>query len=93
MNNTDGNKTFTIHLGKKIDSENSAQLEQELFSRINEAKDSAPVLDAQDLGYISSAGIRVLDECSRKIERKIKIINVDPEIYKMFKSRDRKGMM
>jgi uncharacterized protein (TIGR02172 family) len=86
MNNTGSSKTFTIHLGKIINSENSAQLKLELFSYINASKDSTPVLDAQDLAYISSAGLRILDECSRKIEKKLRIINLDPEIYSIFKT-------
>ena len=89
MNNTtDNNKTFTIHLEERVNAENATQLVQILLSQLNEAKDSHPVLNAQDLNYISNDALRILEECSKKIEKKIKMINVDPEIYKFIKSTD-----
>lgn len=89
MNNTtDNNKTFTIHLEERVNAENAIQLVQILLSQLNEAKDSHPVLNAQDLNYISNDALRILEECSKKIEKKIKMINVDPEIYKFIKSTD-----
>ena len=72
-----------INLMGHIDSANAAAVEKE----INEAMDrEAPAhltLDATDLKYISSAGLRIILRL-RKEMRDLKIINVQPEVYEIF---------
>ena len=74
---------MTILLKGHIDSANSSAVEKE----INEAMDrEAPehvVLDAEDLTYISSAGLRIILRI-RKEMKDLKIINVSPEVYEIF---------
>ena len=49
-----------LRLSGRIDSGNSAEAEKEIF-RITEGAPSCPVeIDAEELEYISSAGLRVL---------------------------------
>lgn len=72
-----------LRLSGHIDSGNSAEAEKEIF-RITEGAPSCPVeIDAEELEYISSAGLRVLLRLRRK-HPKIRIINVNSEIYEIF---------
>lgn len=69
-----------ICLKGRIDSNNAAMVETELFSEL-EGKDSAPVeLDAEKLEYISSAGLRVLLRI-RKGHPEMSIVNASSDIY------------
>ena len=69
-----------ISLIGRIDSNNAATVETELFSQL-EGKDLAPVeLDAEKLDYISSAGLRVLLRI-RKNHPEMSIVNASSEIY------------
>ena len=55
-----------LRLSGRIDSGNSAEAEKEIF-RITEEAPSGPVeIDAEELEYISSAGLRVLLRLRRK---------------------------
>ena len=61
MQTREDNGTFTIVLGRRIDSNNAAETEKELFSLTESRKDSPTVeIDAAALEYISSAGLRIL---------------------------------
>ena len=72
-----------LRLSGRIDSGNSAEAEKEIF-RITEEAPSGPVeIDAEELEYISSAGLRVLLRLRRK-HPKIRICNVSSEIYEIF---------
>ncbi len=71
-----------LALSGHIDSNNSPQIEAEILS-ILEEKDAASVLiDAADLTYISSAGLRVLLRI-RKANENMKIINASSEVYEI----------
>ncbi|MBO7407904.1 MAG: anti-sigma factor antagonist [Clostridia bacterium] len=72
-----------IKLAGRIDSNNSAQIEQEIRTQLSAAGDPAgAVIDASDLEYISSAGLRVILRI-RKTVPDLKIINVSPEVYEI----------
>lgn len=75
-------EALMLTLGGHIDSNNAAQVEQEAVAL---TKDNAgPItIDAGDLTYISSAGLRVLLHL-RKLNPEIKIINVCSEVYEIF---------
>ena len=64
----------------RIDSANAAQVEQALQSQI--AGQTDLVLDAQDLEYISSAGLRVILRI-RKEHPELRIVNVNSEVYEI----------
>ncbi len=64
----------------RIDSANAAQVEQALQSQI--AGQTDLVLDAQELTYISSAGLRVILRI-RKEHPELRIVNVNSEVYEI----------
>ncbi|WP_051205904.1 anti-sigma factor antagonist [Butyrivibrio sp. FC2001] len=70
-----------IELIGRIDSNNAPQVEESM----KEAFDSPDevVIDAQNLEYISSAGLRVLLHL-RKTKKNLRIINVSSEVYEIF---------
>ena len=54
---TEGRK---IRLSGRIDSNNASQVEKEMLAQLDGWKGTALILDAAELDYISSAGLRVL---------------------------------
>ena len=72
-----------IALEGRIDASNAAQAEEKIFSIKNENPDKHTVVDADNLEYISSAGLRVILKL-RKEEPKLAIINVAPDVYEVF---------
>ena len=72
-----------IALEGRIDASNAAQAEEKMFSIKNENPGKHTVVDADNLEYISSAGLRVILKL-RKEEPKLAIINVAPDVYEVF---------
>ena len=73
---------ITIQLNGRIDSNNAAAVEQELLAKLAE-KGVAPItLDAANLQYISSAGLRVILRL-KKTHPELRIINVNSEVYEI----------
>ena len=78
----DNNKT-TLFLAGRIDSGNAGAVEAEI-ARLTEGKSNLPVeLDAADLQYISSAGLRVILRL-KKANPTLCVVNVQPEVYEIF---------
>ena len=61
-----------------VDSSNAAQFEEELLSAIS---GQTLTIDAEDLAYISSAGLRVLLKAKKKLTGELAITNVNPEVF------------
>ena len=72
-----------ISVRGRIDASNAAQAEEEIFKVKNANPGKHTVLDADNLEYISSAGLRVILRL-RKEEPKLAIINVASEVYEVF---------
>ena len=70
-----------INLSGRIDSSNSEEVKEALFSGVGDAP-GAVVIDASDLEYISSAGLRVLLQL-RKKHSNITITDVSPDVYEI----------
>ncbi|MBQ5354472.1 MAG: anti-sigma factor antagonist, partial [Clostridia bacterium] len=71
-----------VRLAGRIDSNNAAKVEEEIFCQL-EGKDSCPLeLDASDLNYISSAGLRVLLRL-RKTHPDMTLTGVSSEVYEI----------
>ena len=70
----------TIPLSGRIDSNNANKAEEKLRSMLDGKNVGCLVLDAADLEYISSAGLRVLLRL-RKDHPELRLINTSPEIY------------
>ena len=67
----------------RIDASNAAQAEEKIFSIKNDNPGKHTVIDADQLEYISSAGLRVILRL-RKEEPKLAIINVASDVYEVF---------
>ena len=72
-----------ISLEGRIDASNSADVEAEINEIRKANQGMHTVLDADNLEYISSAGLRIMLRL-RKEEPKLAIINVSPEVYGVF---------
>lgn len=70
-----------IRLSGRIDSSNSEEVKEAFISGIGGAK-GAVVIDASDLEYISSAGLRILLQL-RKHHSDITITDVAPDVYEI----------
>ncbi len=77
---------MTIFLKGRIDTNNALQTENELFSVVKSAPEAVDqlILDASELEYISSAGLRVLMKMRKNFGENIRVIGVSPEVYDIF---------
>lgn len=73
-----------ICLEGRIDSNNAAQIEEEIASITGSPDGKKYELDAQDLEYISSAGLRVLMKLIQSQDEPLVINNVNPNVYEIF---------
>lgn len=71
-----------IKLSGRVDSSNAPQLEKEIMEAIAGEQDSL-VIDASELEYISSAGLRVLMRVKKAV-KKVSITEVTPAVYDIF---------
>ncbi len=71
-----------IELKGRIDSNNAAEVEQDLAQKLGGSERCPVELDAQALEYISSAGLRVLLRL-RKSHPDMSIINTNSEVYEI----------
>ncbi len=74
--------TLVLTLSGHIDSNNAADVEKEVIS-LTQGYLGPIIIDAEDLSYISSAGLRVLLHL-RKLNEALSIINVRSEVYEIF---------
>ena len=72
-----------IAIEGRIDASNAAEAEEKIFNVKKENPGKHTVVDADNLEYISSAGLRVILRL-RKEEPKLAIINVAPDVYEVF---------
>ena len=72
-----------ISLVGRIDASNAADVEKKINEIRSANQGMHTVLDADNLEYVSSAGLRVVLRL-RKEEPKLAIINVSPEVYGVF---------
>ncbi len=77
------NGVLTIKLVGRIDTSNAQETGAKLQQIISENEHSELLLDADQLEYISSAGLRVV-LALKKTENNMKILNVSSEVYEIF---------
>ena len=76
---------LTIFLQGDIDAQNAADIQQEMEEILKSKGEAALVLDARDLKYISSAGLRVIIAIQKELSTKISIINLSAEVLDIFR--------
>ncbi len=83
MNSKYENEVLTVFLEGKIDSNNAGALESELMDVIAQSGAKEVVIDADQLNYVSSAGLRVFLKARKKLG-KLQVVNVSNEVYDIF---------
>ena len=78
----EGNQVF-VELAGRVNSANAAEVEAQLNEVVEAADGSEVVVDASELEYISSAGLRVLLKLRRR-QGGLKIVETNPEVYEIF---------
>ena len=73
-------RILVIELEGRIDTNNSAKVEQEILSGCAGLDYDGMILDADKLEYVSSSGLRVILRLRKKCSQ-IKIINASSEVY------------
>ena len=73
---------MTIELKGRIDSGNAGRIEKEILKQLESSDDSCVVLDAGELEYISSAGLRVILRL-KKTYPDVRIKDVSSEVYEI----------
>ena len=81
-NLTDRGIIMTIKLKGRIDSSNAAETEKKISEEINGFTGEV-ILDASELDYISSAGLRIILRL-KKANSSTSIINCNTEVYEIF---------
>ena len=86
MKTSFNNNTLTVFLEGRIDTNNAAQTESEIFAAVDSANGADIVIDAEKLDYISSAGLRVLMKLRKSINKTLPVINVSRDVYDIFET-------
>lgn len=84
MKTQNENNTLTLFLEGRIDTTNAAATEAEIMSAIEGAENI--VIDAENLEYISSAGLRVLMKLRKTVGKPLPVINVSRDVYDIFET-------
>ena len=75
-------EVITINLVGRIDSNNAPEVEKDILGQVSGKENLPIVLDASQLEYISSAGLRVLLHL-KKNSSEMKIIGVSSDVYEI----------
>ena len=84
MKSTENNGKLIIALEGRIDTNNAAETEKEIFDIMGQHEGKDIVFDAKDLEYISSAGLRVLLKAQKSVKKKITVSDVSRDVYDIF---------
>ncbi len=79
---TNENNISKVILEGRIDSANAPEVEKQIFAGLDTSSEKV-IIDAENLEFISSAGLRVVLKL-RKVYQDIEIIGVSPEVYEVF---------
>jgi uncharacterized protein (TIGR02172 family) len=85
MKTTTENNTLILCPAGRIDTANAAEIEKEITAAVEAAGAiEAIVIDAKELLYISSAGLRVLLRLLKGTDKNVQVINASSELYDIF---------
>ncbi len=93
MKATKENDKLIITLNARIDTENAAETDKALTEMLKENPGLTPILDASELSYISSAGLRVLMKLRKTTGKALTVRNVSPEVYEIFDTTGFTGIL
>ena len=79
---TENNGTVTVALHGRLDTTTAPEVEKFLGEKCADA--AALILDCEKLVYISSAGLRVLLACQKKMKEAMKLIHVCELVMEVF---------
>ena len=74
----------TVYPEGRITSENGEAFLKELMEAARQNPNRELVLDASNLSYLSSAGLRALLVVSKRTGKKLRLCNVSPALYDVF---------
>ena len=77
------NNLLTIGLKGHIDSNNAAEVESEITEAREGIECENVIIDAEELEYISSAGLRIILRLKKNYPD-LKVVNVNSEVYEIF---------
>ncbi|MGX8706168.1 MAG: STAS domain-containing protein, partial [bacterium] len=77
-------QTLIIYLEGRIDQQNAESVKAQMEAAISQTPAERLQLDATDLSYISSMGLRILLNLAKQRKEKISIVNVKPEVMDIF---------
>ena len=83
MKHSIDNNTLTIFLEGQITSANAEDFANEMARLVAETHPASVVLDASDLEFISSAGLRAIMRLVKAV-REVSVIEVSSEVYEVF---------
>ena len=75
-----GVDSLVLSVSGRIDSNNAPEVKQEILDFIKDEAGKDLTLDAENLEYLSSAGLRVLLQLKKMLSQ-LRLINVKPEVY------------
>lgn len=84
MRHTLKDNTLTLYPEGHIDTNNAGQFEKDAFEAIEEAQGASLVIDATNLEYISSSGLRVMMKLMKRTASRIPVVNVSPAVFEIF---------
>jgi anti-sigma B factor antagonist len=86
ISHTMENGRLVIALRGRIDTNNAAAVEKELLALLTQYPGQVPVLDAAELSYISSAGLRVLLSAHKTMMKQgqMKVTNASEIVKEVF---------
>lgn len=79
------NDKLTVILPVRIDSNNAAATENKLLDLVDEYSPKSVVMDAKDMQYICSAGLRIILNIKKTVGD-LEVINVSPVVYDIFQT-------
>ena len=80
------NGQMIIFLKGRIDTNNAPQVDEKIFAALEgeSYNEENIMIEAEDLEYISSAGLRVLMKLRKTIGKPLTIFNVNRDVYEIF---------
>ena len=84
MKTTLTDDVLTLYPQGHIDSKNAAGFEREALAAADDAQAASVVVDAAELAYVSSAGLRVFMKLAKRANGTLQVLNASQDVYEIF---------